>query len=173
MLVAVRIPGPDNSGRSGADTQRIDLGGSRALRHPSVTLRRRRDESQQLATAWCRGDLASWHPEGRRNDQRWPALAVRPPPVQRRVLAEHAAAASTAAVAGCSRPEIDAPGGASSRCPSAEAAGRGRTSLPTPVTVRRRMLSVASRPLPDESPHHPRGAARTRGEAHEEPSPAY
>jgi hypothetical protein len=59
---AVRIPGPDDSGRSGADTQRIDLGGSRALRHPSVTLRRRRDESQRLATAWCRGDLASWHP---------------------------------------------------------------------------------------------------------------
>jgi len=60
--VVVRIPGPDDSGRSGADTQRIDLGGSRALRHPSVTLRRRRDESQRLATAWCRGDLASWHP---------------------------------------------------------------------------------------------------------------
>jgi hypothetical protein len=48
---AVRIPGPDSSGRSGADTQRIDLGGSRALRHPSVTLRRRRDESRRLATA--------------------------------------------------------------------------------------------------------------------------
>lgn len=67
----VRIPGPDNSGRSGADTQRIDLGGSRALRHPSVTLRRRRDESQRLATAWCRGDLASWHSrKSAENDQR-------------------------------------------------------------------------------------------------------
>lgn len=73
--------------------------------------------------------------------------------------------ASIASVAGRDRPEIDAPEGASSRCPSAQ--GRpdeGRTSLPTSVAEWRRMPSVAPRPLRGEAPRaDSRGVARTRG----------
>lgn len=136
------------------------------MRHPSVTLRRRRNESRRLATAGCRGDLASWHP--RKGAETTNGARLQPRGLQssrRRVLADTATVASTAPVAGRDRPEIDAPESASSRCPSAQ--GRpdeGRTSLPTSVAVWRRMPSVAPRPLRGEAPHaDSRGVARTRG----------
>jgi len=143
------------------------------LRHPSVTLRRRRNEFRRLATAGCRGDLASWHP--RKGAETTNGARLQPRGLQssrRRVLADTVTVASTAPVAGRDRPEIDAPESASSRCPSAQ--GRpdeGRTSLPTSVAEWRRMPSVAPTSLAG------RGTARqlTRSgadsrEAHEEPS---
>lgn len=102
---------------------------------------------------WCRGDLASWHP--RKGAETANGARSRPRGLHR------VSGASLRSTLPWLRPRplpvavalrIETPESASSRCPSAEAAERGRTSLPTPVARTRRMPSVASRPLPDETP---------------------
>jgi hypothetical protein len=135
------------------------------LRHPSVTLRRRRDESQRLATAWCRGDLASWHPrEGAETTNGVRSRPRGPPPAQRHVLAERAAVArlqpSPAAVILKSRRPKALRLGVR---PPKRSDEEGRAfQHPTPQATESALGGVASVAGHGTS-HRPRGVARTRG----------